>query len=64
MATLPGCGTKIAELYQEWHSTGQTQEVQVSEANPKVAVVKQFYNIWGVGDVTAREFYQKGASLV
>jgi DNA polymerase/3'-5' exonuclease PolX len=60
---LPGCGNKIAELYQHWHSTGQMQEVKISEADPKVAVVKQFYNIWGVGDTTAREFYQKGSAL-
>ncbi|KAM3439776.1 hypothetical protein MY4824_002539 [Beauveria thailandica] len=60
VSCLPGCGSKIAELYQEWDATGQTEEMRKSEADPKIHVLRIFYNIWGVGDTTARNFYQKG----
>jgi len=35
-------------------------EVREADADPKISVLKVFFNIWGVGAVTAREFYQKG----
>ncbi|KAM3529981.1 hypothetical protein NHJ13051_001588 [Beauveria bassiana] len=60
VSRLPGCGSKIAELYQEWHATGQTEEMRESKADPKIDVLRMFYDIWGVGDTTARHFYQKG----
>ncbi|KAM0739210.1 hypothetical protein ACQRIT_006947 [Beauveria bassiana] len=60
VSRLPGCGSKIAELYQEWHATGQTEEMRESKADPKIDVLRIFYDIWGVGDTTARHFYQKG----
>ncbi|KAH8715035.1 DNA polymerase type-X family protein pol4 [Beauveria bassiana] len=60
VSRLPGCGSKIAELYQEWHATGQTEEMRESKADPKTDVLRIFYDIWGVGDTTARHFYQKG----
>ena len=35
-------------------------EVREANADPKITVLKLFYNIWGVGAVTARDFYRKG----
>ncbi|KAM5356372.1 hypothetical protein ACJ41O_003018 [Fusarium nematophilum] len=55
-----GCGDKIAELWHQWKETGHLAEVGEADADPMVSVLKLFYNIWGVGDTTAREFYRKG----
>lgn len=60
IARLPGCGRKIAELYQEWRATGRTREAGEIDADPRLAVLALFYDTWGVGDVTARDFYRKG----
>lgn len=60
ISRLPGCSTKIAELYQEWQRNGYTNEVRNSEADQKAIVLRKFYNIWGVGDIGARDFYQRG----
>ncbi|KAK4203232.1 putative DNA polymerase [Triangularia verruculosa] len=60
VARLPGCGQKIALLYQEYRTNGTIQEVEENESDPKLQVLKQFYDIWGVGETTAREFYNKG----
>ncbi|KAL4726775.1 hypothetical protein ACLX1H_005665 [Fusarium chlamydosporum] len=60
VARLPGCGDRIAELWHHWKDTGESVEVREANADPKISVLKVFYNIWGVGAVTARDFYQKG----
>lgn len=60
VARLPGCGNRIAELWHHWKETGESAEVREADADSKISVLKIFYNIWGVGAVTAREFYQKG----
>ncbi|KAK4191658.1 hypothetical protein QBC35DRAFT_486730 [Podospora australis] len=60
VARLPGCGAKIAGLFQEFKETGFLFEAREDETDPKLAVLKQFYEIWGVGEGTAREFYNKG----
>ncbi|KAH7253989.1 uncharacterized protein BKA55DRAFT_349851 [Fusarium redolens] len=60
VARLPGCGDRIAELWHHWKETGESVEVREANADPKITVLKLFYNIWGVGAVTARDFYQKG----
>ncbi|XP_044721935.1 DNA polymerase beta thumb domain-containing protein [Hirsutella rhossiliensis] len=60
IARLPGCGGKIAALYQQWREHGQTKEAADAMSDPKLAVLKLFYGIWGVGDSVAREFYAKG----
>ncbi|KAH7152985.1 hypothetical protein EDB81DRAFT_440089 [Dactylonectria macrodidyma] len=60
VSRLPGCGAKIAELFQQWKETGQLSEAQKAESDAMVSVLKLFYDIWGVGDTTAREFYRKG----
>lgn len=57
---LPGCGAKIAELWREWDKTGELTEVRRADTDQMMSVLKLFYNIWGVGDTTAREFYRKG----
>lgn len=62
VAQLPGCGRKIAELYQEWKDTKKTKEAGEINADPRLATLALFYDIWGVGDVTARNFYNKGGS--
>lgn len=60
VARLPGCGMKIALLYQEYKETGQLSEVTMAETDPRLSVLKVFYEIWGVAETTAREFYNKG----
>ncbi|KAI9832685.1 MAG: hypothetical protein M1819_004271 [Sarea resinae] len=58
---LPGCDAKIAHLYQEWyHNEGHIKVVQEIEDDPKLQVLRLFYEIWGVGATTARLFYNKG----
>ncbi|GAB1314105.1 DNA polymerase [Madurella fahalii] len=60
VARLPGCGAKIALLFQEFNDTGQLKEAREDESDPKLAVLKLFYDIWGVAETTAREFYNRG----
>ncbi|KAI9782310.1 MAG: hypothetical protein M1816_001923 [Peltula sp. TS41687] len=55
---LPGCDTKIALLFQQWKSNeGHIQEVEDIENDEALQVLRLFYEIWGVGATTAREFY-------
>lgn len=54
---LPGCDAKIANLYVEWANTGQIKAVEDIEADEDLKVLRLFYDIWGVGATTAREFY-------
>ncbi|KAH6890013.1 hypothetical protein B0T10DRAFT_45258 [Thelonectria olida] len=60
VARLPGCGAKIAELHQQWKETGSLSEIRKADSDAMVSVLQLFYDIWGVGDTTAREFYRKG----
>lgn len=60
VARLPGCGMKIALLYQEWKDNGALREVTDAESDPELTVLRLFYEIWGCGDTTARQFYNKG----
>jgi DNA polymerase IV len=60
VARLPGCGTKIALLYQEYKDTGQLSEVTEADSDPRISVLKVFYEIWGVAETTAREFHNRG----
>lgn len=62
ISRLPGCGAKIAQVWQQWKETGRLNEVTEAESNARLSVLKLFYDIWGVGDTTARDFYAKGAS--
>lgn len=60
VARLPGCGSKIALLFREYKESGGLREARSGELDSKLAVLNRFYNIWGVGEVTAQEFYNKG----
>lgn len=60
ISRLPGCGPKIVELFKQWKNTGTLEEVEKGDADAMVSVLKLFYGIWGVGEATAREFYNKG----
>lgn len=56
--SLPGCDQKISQLFHEWHSSGgKIEAVAEIEADPILKVLNLFYEIWGVGASTAREFY-------
>jgi DNA polymerase IV len=58
---LPGCDAKIANLYVELSNTGTIKAVEDIEADEDLQVLRLFYEIWGVGATTAREFfYDKG----
>ena len=54
---LPGCDNKIANLFVEWMNTGAIKAVEEIDANTELQILKVFYDIWGVGATTAREFY-------
>lgn len=60
---LPGCGTKISVLYQQWLKNGYSTETFLAASDPKLAVLQSFYDIWGVGDTMAREMYNKGTAF-
>ncbi|KAL8775402.1 MAG: hypothetical protein Q9209_000410 [Squamulea sp. 1 TL-2023] len=56
---LPGCDQKIALLFHEWQTSPdqRTQAAKDIENDPVLKVLRLFYEIWGVGATTAREFY-------
>ena len=55
---LPGCDQKIANLFHEYQELGgRLKAVADIEADPALNVMRTFYDIWGVGAKTAREFY-------
>ncbi len=55
---LPGCDTKIAHLFHEWTTNdGHIQAVIDIENDEVLKILGQFWEIWGVGAKTAREFY-------
>ncbi|CAD6441679.1 7d729867-6ab4-4547-91b6-f796cf908cf4-CDS [Sclerotinia trifoliorum] len=56
---LPGCDQKIANLFLQYQNTGTIDEVIEFQINPRMQVLRLFYNIWGAGDATARHFYDK-----
>ncbi|KAI1485963.1 hypothetical protein F5X96DRAFT_286891 [Biscogniauxia mediterranea] len=60
VARLPGCGVKIALLFRQWKSNGYLDNVKRADLDPKLSVLKLFYEIWGVAATTAHEFYNKG----
>jgi DNA polymerase IV len=57
VAQLPGCDEKTAVLFVEWKNTGKIQAVEDYENNEAMKVLRSFYDIWGVGAKTARNFY-------
>ena len=55
---LPGCDHKIAYLFKEFRSNdGHLDAVAELEADQILSTLNDFYQIWGVGAITAREFY-------
>ncbi|KAI9824956.1 MAG: hypothetical protein M1826_007208 [Phylliscum demangeonii] len=55
---LPGCDVKIARLFQEWKTSGgRLQETVDIENDEALTILRLFYDIWGVGATTARDFY-------
>jgi DNA polymerase IV len=61
---LPGCGGKIEKLYQQWMADGCTAETKAAAVDTELTVLRKFYEIWGVADATARDFYKKGMSIL
>lgn len=57
--SLPGCDTKIANLFVEFRNSvdGKLEAADILDSDPVISIIHQFYNIWGVGAKTAREFY-------
>lgn len=57
--SLPGCDTKIANLFVEFRNSadGKLEAANVLDTDPVISTIHQFYNIWGVGAKTARDFY-------
>lgn len=57
--SLPGCESKIANLFAEWKqsSDGTLEAANQLEADQVLCVLNLFNNIWGVGAKTARDFY-------
>jgi DNA polymerase IV len=56
---LPGCDSKIAYLFELWKHTGHVPEADLLETDENIKILNRFYDIWGVGDKTARDFLNK-----
>ena len=54
---LPGCDIKIANLWAEWKNTTKIRAAEEAESDESLRIIGLFFDIWGVGDKTAREFY-------
>lgn len=54
---LPGCDVKIANLFVEWTNTGKIKAADDIDSDEHLQILHLFYDIWGVGATTAREFY-------
>ncbi|TKA51949.1 hypothetical protein B0A49_13192 [Cryomyces minteri] len=54
---IPCCDVKIANLWVEFKNTGRIKAVDDAEEDETMQVLRLFYEIWGVGAATAREFY-------
>lgn len=59
LMTLPGCDTKIANLFAEYKQSadGTLSAATALDTDPVLKTLHLFYNIWGVGAKTARDFY-------
>ncbi|KAL1957201.1 hypothetical protein VTO42DRAFT_6235 [Malbranchea cinnamomea] len=57
--SLPGCDSKIANLFVEWKesSDGTLEAASQLDTDPVLSILNLFNNIWGVGARTARGFY-------
>jgi len=57
---LPSCDVKIANLWIEFENSGAVAAASEVDTDEHLKVLQLFYDIWGVGAQTAREFYYKG----
>ncbi|KAJ2901310.1 uncharacterized protein MKZ38_001977 [Zalerion maritima] len=57
---LPGCSSRIAELYHNFLATGKVLEAEALKNDPQLSCMRLFDSIWGVGETTAWEFYSRG----
>ncbi|PMD49520.1 Nucleotidyltransferase [Hyaloscypha bicolor E] len=57
---LPGCGDKMAKHWQDWKDFGHVKEADEIRSDPDMQVLNLFWNIHGVGEVSAREFFNNG----
>lgn len=59
--TLPGCDAKIAALFAEFQASehGTLAAADALDTDPVLKTLHLFWNIWGVGAKTARDFYYK-----
>lgn len=57
--SLPGCDSKIANLFVEFKGSenGTLAAAEALDIDPDLRTLHTFYNIWGVGSKTAREFF-------
>ncbi|KAL4986037.1 high-affinity nickel-transport protein-domain-containing protein [Aspergillus falconensis] len=57
--SLPGCDSKIANLFAEFKATesGTLAAAEALDTDSDLRTLHTFYNIWGVGSKTARDFY-------
>ncbi|KAL4764913.1 high-affinity nickel-transport protein-domain-containing protein [Aspergillus foveolatus] len=57
--SLPGCDSKIANLFVEFKASenGTLAAAEALDIDPDLRTLHTFYNIWGVGSKTAREFF-------
>jgi DNA polymerase IV len=54
---LPSCDVKFANLWIEYHNTGTINAAKEVDTDETLKILNSFYEIWGVGDKTAREFH-------
>ena len=54
---LPGCDSKIAALFSEYRREGTIRAATDIDNDAVLRILGLFYEIWGVGATTAREFY-------
>ncbi|KAL4749237.1 hypothetical protein BDW72DRAFT_214201 [Aspergillus terricola var. indicus] len=57
--SLPGCDSKIANLFVEFKASenGTLAAAEALDIDPDLRTLHTFYNIWGVGSKTARDFF-------
>ncbi|KAK9465109.1 hypothetical protein V1512DRAFT_266700 [Lipomyces arxii] len=54
---LPGCGSKIIKLVQEYLDTGAIESETSKLDTPEIQAIQTLSNVWGVGGRTAYEWY-------
>lgn len=58
--SVPGIGKSIQDKISEILETGRLKKLAYFEDNPKIRVVQQFSNIYGIGPEVAETLYKKG----